>query len=220
MVDNNFEVKPVLEKLLSSEHFFDMNFRGVQIKSPIDYTIGFQRQLEVEFPSKNDYESLYKLWMQGFISASNQLQSISDPPDVAGWKAYYQEPTFYRIWISSVTLIERKTFSEQLLVGGYAQVDKTILVDPFQVFEQFVSKDDPNEVVRQFTELFLPVEISEYMKDELKETLIPGLPDFEWTVEYLDYVRDKGHSIKRNAIRSKLLSLIRAIKNLPQFQLN
>jgi len=220
MIENGYLVKPVLEKLLSSEHFFDMHFRGVQIKSPIDYTIGLQRQLEVSFPPAEEYESLYKLWFDGYRSAAKQLQSVSDPPDVAGWKAYYQQPSFYRSWISSVTLLERNTFSDVLLGRGFSRAGNKIVVDPFLVFDQFSSKDDPNEVVRQFAELLLPVEIPSSLKDELKEVLIPGLPDFEWTVEYNDYAGDTKNSAKKSAVSSKLLALLRAIKNLPQFQLS
>lgn len=220
MIDNDFLVRPVLEKLLSSEHFFDINLRGTQIKSPIDYTIGIQRQLEVSFPSLEKYGALYKLWLEGHKSTAKQLQSVSDAPDVAGWQAYYQEPTFYRSWISSVTLLERNTFSNKILGNGFSKERIKLVVNPFTVFDQFTNKDNPNDVIRQFTELLLPIEISDILKDELKEILIPGLPDFEWTVEYNDYKNDSNNTTKKNAIASKLIDLIKAIKNLPQFQLS
>lgn len=220
MIANNFRVKPVLEKLLMSEHFFEMHFRGAQIKSPIDYTVGLLRQLEVAFPSMVNYGALYRLWRDGYLTAAKQLQNISEPPDVAGWQAYYQEPAFYRTWISSVTLIERNTFSDKLLGRGFTRGGFKMVVNPFTVFDQFINPDDPNEVVRQFVELLLPVEISSELKAELKEVLIPGLPDFEWTVEYTDYKNDPGDTTKKNAVSSKLTALIGAIKNLPQFQLS
>lgn len=220
MIDNNYAVKPVLRKLLSSEHFFDINLRGAMIKSPIDYTISLQRQLEVDFPYVEYYGALYRLWQVVYNSANLQLQSVTDPPDVAGWKAYYQKPAYYRIWISSVSLVERNKFSDKLLGNGYTRAGSKLVIDAFKVFDQFENKDNPNEVIRQFVELLLPIEYNTSLNDELKEVLIPGLPDFEWTVEYKNYANDATNPEKKNAVASKLLALIKAIKNLPQFQLS
>ena len=40
---NNYEIKPVLKALFSSEHFFDQVNRSCVIKSPTDHLIGFFR---------------------------------------------------------------------------------------------------------------------------------------------------------------------------------
>lgn len=218
--DNNYLVKPVLRKLLGSKHFYDQNFVGAQIKSPIDFNIGFIRQLEVDFPDNSSILAKYNLLIQVFNSAKVQLQSISDPPDVAGWKAYYQEPAYYRSWISSVTLTERNNFTDRLLTSnGISRNGESISVDPIKVLDQVNQPQDVNEVINTFSSLLLPVEISTEAKSELKEVLIPGLPDFEWTIEYNLYKSDPNNEEKKKSIQRKLLSLISSIKNLPAIQL-
>ncbi|MFT6866033.1 MAG: hypothetical protein ACJA08_000860 [Cyclobacteriaceae bacterium] len=218
--DNNYEVKPVLRQLLGSTHFFDEDFRGAQIKGPIDFSIGFVRQLELEFPAQTELLPLYNLWFEVYTSAQVQLQSISDPPDVAGWKAYYQEPSFYRTWISAVTLSERDSFMNRLLSSkGIVKNGKTIKVNPFKILDQLDNPTNPNEVVSSFTKLLIPVPLSTDARDGLKEALIAGLPDFELTVEYNAFKNDPGNAGTKQAIEGKLLSLIIAIKNLPAIQL-
>lgn len=218
--DNNYVIKPVLQKLLTSQHFFDPNFIGAQIKGPIDFNVGFIRQLEVEFPDNSSILAKYNLLLQVFNSTKIQLQSISDPPDVAGWKAYYQEPGFYRSWISGVTLNERNNFTNRLLsTNGIKKNNQTIKVDPIKILDQVDEPYEVNSVINTFTILLLPVEITESTRIALKEVLIPGLPDFEWTIEYNIYAADPDDDEKKKSMQSKLIALISAIKNLPAIQL-
>ena len=39
LIENNFEVKPVLKTLLGSAHFFDEVYRGAMIKNPLELVI-------------------------------------------------------------------------------------------------------------------------------------------------------------------------------------
>ncbi|MBO9636515.1 MAG: DUF1800 domain-containing protein, partial [Chitinophagaceae bacterium] len=48
---SNWEVKPVLDKLFKSEHFFDVLSQGCLIKSPLDLTVGLCRESNLQFPS-------------------------------------------------------------------------------------------------------------------------------------------------------------------------
>ena len=43
--DNNYEIKPVLETLLKSSHFYEIHTLGAPIKGPIDFSLGVIRQL-------------------------------------------------------------------------------------------------------------------------------------------------------------------------------
>lgn len=217
---NSYEIESVLRQLLSSQHFFDQNFIGAQIKSPIDFTVGFVRQMEVQFPDTSAILAKYNLLLEVFKSTDIQLQSISDPPDVAGWKAYYQEPSFDRSWISSVTLSERSQFTDSLLSkNGIRRNQQAIRVDPLIILAQLSAPHEVNEVIDAFTILLLPLPITNSMRENLKEVLIPGLPDYEWTVEYDIYKNDPTDTQKKQSIQGKLLVLITAIKNLPATQL-
>ena len=45
--DNNYRVKPVLEQLFKSNHFYEMYIRGAVIKNPISFSLGFLRQFNL-----------------------------------------------------------------------------------------------------------------------------------------------------------------------------
>jgi len=55
---NNYEIKPVLKALFSSEHFFDPVNRACMIKGPVDYCIGLCREFNVVFSAFNRYNQL------------------------------------------------------------------------------------------------------------------------------------------------------------------
>jgi hypothetical protein len=59
---SNYEIKPVLNLLLKSEHFFDVLNQGCQIKSPVDKVIGMSREFNIQFQPTSDYVSNYGLW--------------------------------------------------------------------------------------------------------------------------------------------------------------
>lgn len=67
---------------------------GCQIKSPVDMLVGMMREFEVKFPTPDQYATNYGLWNLHVSYFTNLQQNIGDPPDVSGWKAYYQDPDF------------------------------------------------------------------------------------------------------------------------------
>ncbi|MDV7395210.1 hypothetical protein RZS08_27735, partial [Arthrospira platensis SPKY1] len=79
---------------------------------------------------------------------------------------------------------------------------------------------DPNSVVSEFAALLFPQPISPERHAVLKDILIPGLPDFEWTVEYGDYLADPTNSDLANAVESKLRALLKAMLSMPDFYLH
>ncbi|RZK14268.1 MAG: DUF1800 domain-containing protein, partial [Hymenobacter sp.] len=99
LIQNNFEVVPVLRALFGSQHFFDVANVGCLIKSPLDYTVGVCRQLELAFPPATSVVAQYGMWNYLNAVATVQQQTLGDPPNVAGWVAYYQAPQYHELWI-------------------------------------------------------------------------------------------------------------------------
>ena len=52
--------------------------------------------------------------------------------------------------------------------------------------------------------------------DVLKETLIPGLPDFEWTIEYQRYINDPDNEELKAGVDLRLRSLLRTMLARPE----
>ena len=56
-------------------------------------------------------------------------------------------------------------------------------------------------------------------KRQLKDVLIPGLPDFEWTVEYSDYLADPSNQALEESVENKLKSLFSVMVRMSEFQI-
>ena len=87
---------------------------------------------------------------------NNMQQSIGDPPDVSGWKAYYQEPQFYEIWINSDTLPKRNQFTDTMVMNGFTFAGKRMIIDGAEFAKTLPNPGDPNQLINDFTKL-IPV---------------------------------------------------------------
>lgn len=215
--DNDYEIRPAIEALLSSEHFYQENAIGCMIKSPIDFTVSLLKPFEVDMPFTTIQK--YTIWYSFFgVNAAFQQEMFS-PPSVAGWKAYYQDPIYYRNWINSVTLPLRRALSDGMALGLVNIFDQPWGIDPLKIVDKIPSGEDPNVLIQALVDLALPWPLTQNQLDALKEVLIPGLPDFEWTIEYGGYKLDPTNELLKTAVTTRLRLLFRAIFSLPEFQL-
>jgi uncharacterized protein (DUF1800 family) len=218
LIDNDYEIRPALEALLSSEHFFDILNMGPMIKNPMDFIFSVVRQFEVAFPQGlfARYNTLFR-----FFQATALLQmEYFNPPSVAGWKAYYQEPQFYRTWINATTLQFRFGYTDVLALSGFQFGGQRIVIDPLAFVASIDNPYDPNALIEEFVKILFPQPITDSQKTALKTILLPGLPDFEWTVEYGQYVDDPENSELAQSIETKLRLLLRSMLSMPEFYLS
>lgn len=216
--DNDYDIKPAMEALLMSEHFYDSEWKGCMIKHPIDFLVGTLNQLE--FDKIPDLDENYYFWNAAFRLSGAHGMEYYMHPSVAGWKAYYQEPVFYRFWISSVTLPLRTEYTD-LLTEGTVRIGRARLtVDVLAIISQLNNPSEPNDLIRELTSWLFPNPISEDQVDYLKEILIPGLPDFEWTVEYNNHLADPNDANLKRAIENKLRALFKAMLKMPEYYLS
>lgn len=120
---NNFKIQPVIEELLSSQHFYTNNttpyaddaFGGI-IKSPLDLIISTHRFFGIQTPSlASDAAGFYE--RTGMIIDRVKLMGMDfyQPFDVAGYDAYHQFPIYHRSWITVNNLTNRYNFIFELL---------------------------------------------------------------------------------------------------------
>ncbi len=221
MIDNDYEIAPVLQALLGSQHFYDIVYAGPMIRSPWDYSINILRQFGYDHLEENlERDTHVRFLFYNFMSLMDQ--DYFEMPSVAGWKAYYQAPGYYRSWISGPTLQARATMvnditrSNGLFVKGVRYRFNYV-----GWIEQFGSDSyDPNTLIQRITDLLLPQPPYPAQLDSLKEILLPGLPDFEWTDEYGLYLTEPDNNMLYAAIDSKLRDLFKAIFNMAEFHLS
>ena len=219
LIDNDYEIYPVLEALFKSEHFFNVLNIGPMIKNPVDFILTSSKSLDMEVPT--NLSGQYRSWLKMAEPLIALQMQIFNPPDVAGWKAYYQEPLFYRQWINSVTLPFRMLITDALSTIGYnIGAGITLKIDVLALVATFDDPSDPNALIDEFSQILFPQPITNNQKTYLKDVLIPGLPDFEWTVEYLDYLSDPTNPAFSGPVELKLRFLLKAMMNMPEFYLS
>ena len=222
LMQNNYEVAPVLRALLSSEHFFDAVNVGCVIKSPIDFSVTVCRQMQVAFPPATGAVAQYGMWDYLNSQTNVQQQYLGDPPNVAGWPAYYQTPQFYEMWINAVTLPRRNQLTDTLIGNGYTRNSFKLIIDPLALTLTLpaATAADPNLLIAEYNKMLLPLTLTTTQLAFLKDTLLPGLPDFEWTVEWNAYLAAPTNTAKKNAVLTKLQAMLRAMMGLAEYHLS
>ena len=222
LVQSNFEVVPVLRALLGSEHFFDVANVGCLIKSPLDFTVGLCRQMEVVFPPATTVTVQYTMW--NYLNAFSyvQQQTLGDPPNVAGWAAYYQTPQYHELWINAVTLPRRNQATDLFIGTGYTRNGVKIVIDPVALVLALPANtaSDCNLLIAEFAQLMVPIDLTANQVAFLKAALLPGLPDFEWTVEWSQYLAAPTNMAKKAAVATKLQAMLRALMGLAEYHLS
>jgi len=222
LVDSNWDVKPVLRDLLMSQHFFDSSNRACYIKSPIDLSVGLIREYNVVIPDAvADVVSQYNHWNNFRNLASNMQQNLGDPPDVSGWKAYYQAPGFYEIWINSDTYPKRNQFTDQMVGNGYTFNSKRAVVDAVGYARTLTAPHDPNALISEIVQLIYSVPLSQSTRDQLKkDILLSGqTSDHYWTDAWTAYMAAPTNTALFNVVNDRLKALLKYLMNLPEYHL-
>ncbi len=103
---HNFEIRPILREIFSSEIFYDQRVMRSQIKSPVQYIVQTCKLLEAPLPAP--------------LAAQNAMRQMGQllfaPPNVKGWDGG-------KAWITTSTLLFRYNFASYL-VNGNAMLPK------------------------------------------------------------------------------------------------
>ena len=218
---SDYDLKTLLKAFLCSEHFYDDKFHGAVIKSPIELTVGLFRAMEVEQPPESNIVARYSFWNWMTQQTEIQNMALGNPPDVAGWPAWYLAPMYNEIWVNSATVPQRATTIRIAVQSGIKTGDMPVKVvmDPFKVAYLATNPSDINDLLQTLAALFLPAPSSADLITKLKETMIPGLPDYEWTVEWNKYVNNPADLNQKTAVANRIISMMMKMTSLPEFQL-
>ncbi|MBX2821602.1 MAG: DUF1800 domain-containing protein [Rhodothermaceae bacterium] len=211
----NFELRPILETLLKSQHFFSDEVIGAHIKSPAELFAGLIQELQLS-PEDDDF------FVEVGFASLDSGQFIFEPPNVAGWPGY-------RAWITTASIQSRWGS-----LGFYAYYDQYLTNERLDQFVQAVhdASDSlavfrlPAAIVRHMVSApiaTLPIEtisapwaggqpIPAEIEQEpayvhnLTKRMLGGIPWYEW-----DLSTDEA----RYALREFLVYVLQ----LPEYQL-
>ncbi|MEL7123617.1 MAG: DUF1800 family protein, partial [Bacteroidota bacterium] len=185
---------------------------------PIDFYVSALKQMDLNVDS--NITTRYSIYYQVMtFNALLQMQYFY-PPSVAGWPAYHQEPSYNRLWINASTFPVRMDITDSFSLQGVKFQRYEKQPDGLAYLEKLENPLDPNDLIRELAAILLPKPLSDAQLSALKEILIPGLPDFEWTVEYAQWKEDPSNTELGAALETKIRFLFKAMLNLPEFYLS
>ena len=183
--------------------------------------IGLAREFEISFPGNDQVSTLYTLWNLFVGYLYNSQQDIGDPPDVSGWKAYYQAPLYYGSWINTDTMPKRLQYTQNLITTGYTANGFKMIVNVFDYLKNFKNPNNPNLLVDEVCKHLLGIDISIEHKNQIKrDILLNGqMDDHYWTTAWDTYVLTPGNTFNTNYVNTTLINLLKYMINLPEYQL-
>ena len=197
--NNNYELKPALEYLFSSEHFYDTNFKGANIQNPVQLYLSSLKKLKMhDQPFDINF----------FCEIQNHLGMVLfEPPDVNGWIGY-------RTWINSNTLPLRKAMLCALVdhespfgsFGNYINIPL--------IANSLVNQNDNSyhidQIINNLSLIFFGIPIGQTLRDQLLNIALDGAEPYDWDINLPAY----------NAQWSRMKNLLQHMIKLPEFQLS
>jgi hypothetical protein len=77
---------------------------------------------------------------------------------------------------------------------------------------------DAITVIDDICDVFCPKTISTAQKLTLKLILTNGQPDFEWNLQYTDYLANPGNVVFSNPVKQRVELVLMRVFQIPQFQ--
>jgi hypothetical protein len=206
---NDYSLAETLKVLLKSEYFFAEEFYNSMIKSPMEYSMGMFKEFDMlngnvtSYFNNGNYNSFFvedrKQFEPKYLdlvyisqricsqmkhgSIGRQGYSISNPPSVSGWQAYYQEPVYDLIWINSDSIKRRKEIAESIARNGIYFGDRThVQFDLKLLLNKTKEPSNINSFIRSLAKMITGFEISEKVFLRIKKSILgDNFPDYYWT---------------------------------------
>lgn len=233
--ENNFQLIYPLKALLGSAHFFNAQHYNSMIKSPMEFVLLFYKEFEYKYVNFATPTDLPPKYVSGITADFYKYRNISwnmsniglnftNPPNVAGWPAYYQYPVFDLFWINSDTLAKRANYANSTVRWGFylgsgnIKGNVHVQIDWIAYVGKYKNPSDFDSLLTQIEEKLLGAPLSATTKTRLKRTTLGDMPSSYYTELYKAYINNPNEA-NTNTLRSRLENLFAAIFQLNEFQL-
>lgn len=236
-----FEIKPIIYKLLSSEHFYDVGNIGAIIKSPAEFVIGAYRFFNFQVPaidSGNLINSIknHRVYAQYLYDRMNEMQmALLDQATVFGYDAYFQTG-YSRNWINTSQIGLRNSFTDRLISGRTVvsgitplvtiKIDMLAMVDltnvnhnPTIPIPANYTPTDAAKVVELVTTNLLATPLSANQMTFLTDTIMLALqPRTSWTSQWNAY-KATPNTTNTNTVKTKLENLMKYLLRMAEYSI-
>ncbi|GAB2541601.1 DUF1800 domain-containing protein [Spirosoma aerophilum] len=226
---NNFEIRPVIEKLLTSQAFFDSAVIGAMIKSPLELTIGSLRFFNQPIPDPvTDSVAFRKYFEFVFYQTTDMQMSLIDQPSVLGYDPYYQTG-FSKLWINTSTIGLRGNLTDafiwrwlEIKPGYTIGIDLVAWVTAQQPNFSDVSGTPPitcADILASLLRNLYMVDLFQSQQDFLIDTIMmQGVPRTDWLFEWNAYRRNPTDLGSRFTVLWRLQTLMRYMLRMAEYQ--
>lgn len=216
----DYEIRPVLTQLLTSEHFFDDSLRGAMIKAPLELNVGTLRHFGIAAPDPVTNTAGFTALTAYVQSRTNeQQQNIMDQPSVFGWRPYY-DVGFYELWINSTTLALRGRFTDEASSGNVKYGTDKLVLDTIAQAKLTSDPSDPYKLINEWTALLFAVDLTPKQRDFLvNSVLMSGVPYYEWTEIWTNYIKAPTVNANLMAVRTRLNNTLNFMFRMAEYQL-
>ena len=214
---NNFSVLTVMNELLKSEHFYDVSVRGAIIKNPLEYMYSILNSTQSK-PSF-DLVTNYTMYLNIYDFCALIGMDYLRPPSVGGWTSYYQAPSYSKLWANSSLIKLRFEVAAYLTVTPGLEINGNFFkVDALTFLNGLSIPSDAPQVIDDIITVFTPKGVSASQKAILKTILTNGQPDFEWTIQYNDYLADPSNPVVSTPVRQRVEFVLYSAFQMPEAQ--
>lgn len=218
LIENNFELKDVIISLLKSSFFYSITDKAPKIKNPLEYTFNILKYFPFKIP--NNLELKYNFWHQVFTSNANMAMEYFKPPSVAGWKAYYQSPLYYRTWINAATLQNRRIFCAQFFKEGFKYENNIVKMDYKYFISEQIFNLNPENMINSITDNLFQLPIQSKEKEIIINLILNGIERNEWTQITENYLKNKTNLETDKQIEEGMANGLFYLFSMPEYQIS
>ena len=181
----NWEIKPMLMRLLKSAHFFDKVNIGAMYKSPVDYILGSLHMMNITHIPDFALNEMSRFNRDVYNRLTSLGQEIFNPPNVKGWPGG-------RTWVSTSTISQRHKLMIDIINGTISfNKIKYYDFDPIVFAKSFPDPTNPRTLCTDICNAMLNTAPSEKEYQMLLDTMLDGAKEYEWTIDDPKFQADK-----------------------------
>lgn len=152
---------------------------------------------------------------------SYMQQNLPDPPNVAGWAAYYQSPIYGRSWINSETLKIRASFINSFIDSTAKPRYISLIIDAIKYSKKYKNVADPNKFIDDVVGNLISLPATPEYKKYLKKILLSNQEsDYYWTDAWEAYLFNPADNNLKNIVEVRLRQFYKSILQIEEYSLH